>query len=355
MPWRDVTIDLTFVHGSILLLGVVLYAVFGGADFGGGIWDLLARGPRRREQRLAIAQAIGPIWEANHVWLIFVIVLTFTIFPPVFAVISTALYIPLSLVLVGITLRGAAFIFRAYAHDVITAQENWGRVFAAASAITPVLLGMCAGAVASGEIRVRNGEVTSDLWRPWLGPFPIVIGLLALTTCAYLAAIYLTVETEGELQEDFRRRALAAACAFAVLGTLAVPLARSEAPQIWEGFIHRETWTFIPATATLGLATLWAVWSRRYMIARTSAIAGVTVMLAGWALAQYPYLVVPDIQYADAAASEAMMEAALIIYGIGGVILIPSLWLLFALFKGKNPAVTGEFGASTGELSPPER
>lgn len=163
MPLRDVTIDLAFVHGSILLLGVILYAVLGGADFGGGIWDLVARGPRRRDQRLAIARAIGPIWEANHVWLIFVIVLTFTIFPPVFAAISTALYIPLSLVLVGITLRGGAFVFRAYAHDVATAQERWGRVFAAASAITPVLLGMCAGAVASGDIRIENGEVTSDL------------------------------------------------------------------------------------------------------------------------------------------------------------------------------------------------
>jgi cytochrome d ubiquinol oxidase subunit II len=354
MPWRDVTFDLAFVHGSILLLGVILYAVLGGADFGGGIWDLVARGPRRREQRLAIARAIGPIWEANHVWLIFVIVLTFSIFPPAFAAISTALYIPLSLVLVGITLRGGAFIFRAYAHDVATAQERWGRVFAAASAITPVLLGMCAGAVASGDIRIEDGEVTSDLWSPWLGPFPIVIGLLALTTCAYLAAVYLTVETEGELQEDFRRRALAAACAFAILGTLALPIARSQAPQIWEGLIRRETWTFIPATAAFGLVTLWAVWSRRYMIARISAIAGVAVMLAGWALAQYPYLIVPDIEYAAAAASPAMMRAALVVYAIGGLLLIPSLWLLFALFKGKNPAVTGEFGASTGELKPLE-
>ena len=352
MPLRDVTIDLAFIHGSILLLGVVLYAIFGGADFGGGIWDLVARGPRRREQRLAIAQAIGPIWEANHVWLIFVIVLTFTIFPPVFAAISTALYVPLSLVLVGITLRGAAFIFRAYAHDVTIAQERWGRVFAVASAVTPVLLGMCAGAVASGDIRVQDGRVTSDLWSPWLSPFPVLIGLLALTTCAYLAAVYLTVETRGELQEDFRRRALAAACAFAVLGTLALPVARSQAPEIWDGLIRRETWTFIPATATLGIVTLWAVWSRHYVIARMSAIGGVAVMLAGWALAQYPYLIVPDLEYTATAASPAMMRATLVIYAIGALFLIPSLWLLFALFKGKNPAATGEFGASTGELQP---
>ncbi len=254
--------------------------------------------------------------------------------------------------LVGITLLGGAFVFRAYAHDVATAQERWGRVFAAASAITPVLLGMCAGAVASGDIRIENGEVTSDLWSPWLGPFPIVIGLLALATCAYLAAVYLTIETEGELQEDFRRRALAAAAAFAVLGTLALPIARSEAPEIWHGLVSRETWTFIPATAVLGLVTLWAVWSRRNALGRVSAIAGVAVMLAGWALAQYPYLIVPDLDYATAAATPAMMKAALVVYAVGGLFLIPSLWLLFALFKGKNPAVTGEFGASTGELQP---
>lgn len=352
MPWDDVTFDLAFALGSILLTGVILYAIFGGADFGGGIWDLLARGERRQEQRLAIAQAIGPIWETNHVWLIFVIVLTFTAFPPVFAAISTALYIPFSLVLVGITLRGAAFIFRAYAQDVVIAQQRWGRVFAAASAITPVLLGMCAGAIATGDIRIRDGEVVSSLWRPWLAPFPIVTGLLALTICAYLAAVYLTVETTGQVREDFRRRALAAAVAFALFGTLALPIARVEAPVIWNGLIRRETWTFIPVIAVLGVVTLWGVWTRRYRLARLTAIGGVALLLTGWALAQYPYLIVPDIRYEESAADPAMLRASLIVYGIGALFLIPSLILLFNLFKGRNPAVTGEFGASTGELQP---
>jgi cytochrome bd ubiquinol oxidase subunit II len=338
------------VHGTILLAGVVLYALFGGADFGAGIWDLLARGTRADAQRQEIARAIGPIWETNHVWLIFVIVLTFTVFPPVFAAISTALYIPLSLVLVGITLRGAAFIFRAYAHDVVIAQQHWGRVFAVSSAITPILLGMCAGAVASGDIRIEDGSVTSSLWTPWLGAFPITIGLLALSTCAYLAAVYLTVETTGDLQEDFRRRALGAGVAFAVLGTIALPLAWKQAPQIWDGLWARETWTIIPAAIIAGLVTFWAVWSRRFRLARVTAIIGVTIVLAGWSLAQYPYLIVPDLTYADAAASHAMLKATLIVYAGGAIFLIPSLFLLFALFKGKNPAATGEYGASTGEL-----
>jgi cytochrome d ubiquinol oxidase subunit II len=351
----DVTVDLPFILGSILLLGVIIYAITGGADFGGGIWDLLASGKRAKEQRLEIARAIGPIWEANHVWLIFVIVLTFSCFPPVFAAISTALYIPLSLILVGITLRGAAFIFRAYAHDVISAQRNWGAVFAVSSALTPMLFGMAAGAVASGDIRVIDGAVTSSYWTPWLGPFPIVIGLLALTSCAYLAAVYLCVETSGELQEDFRKRALGAGVAFAVLGTIALPVAWKWAPQIWDGMWDRETWSLIPAAVVLGLVTLGAVWTRRFVLARVTAVLEVVVLLGGWALAQYPYLIVPDLTYENAAASDAMLKTNLVVYGIGAIILIPSLVLLFALFKGQNPAMTGEYGASTGELHTDEQ
>lgn len=351
----DLVFNLRFVLGSILLAGVIIYAITGGADFGGGIWDLLASGKRTKEQRLEIARAIGPIWEANHVWLIFVIVLTFSCFPPVFAAISTALYIPLSLILVGITLRGAAFIFRAYAHDVVSAQRNWGAVFAISSALTPMLFGMAAGAVASGKIRVTDGHVVSGYFRPWLGPFPIVIGLLALTSCAYLAAVYLCVETEGELQEDFRKRALGAGVAFAVLGTIALPVAWQDAPQIWDGMWDRETWTLIPAAVVLGLVTLGAVWTRRFHIARYTAVAEVAVLLGGWALAQYPYLVVPDLTYENAAASNAMLKVNLIVYGIGALILIPSLVVLFALFKGQNPALTGEYGASTGELHPKQQ
>ena len=349
---NDVTLDLPFALGAVLLAGVVLYAVTGGADFGGGIWDLLARGPRAREQRLEIARAIGPIWEANHVWLIFVIVLTFTCFPPVFSAISSALYVPLSLILVGITLRGGAFIFRAYAHDVVRAQRNWGAVFAISSALTPMLFGMCAGAVASGEIRVVDGEVRSDYFSPWLGPFPIVIGLLALVSCIYLAAVYLCVETEGDLQEDFRRRALGAGVAFAGLGTIALPLAYYDAPYIWDGMWEREGWTLVPAAVVLGLATMGAVWTRRFHIARATAIAEVAVLLMGWALAQYPYLLVPDLTFENAAATDAMLKVALITYAIGALVLIPSLVMLFRLFKGQNPASTGAYGSSTGELRP---
>jgi cytochrome d ubiquinol oxidase subunit II len=352
MPWSDVTFDLAFANGVLLLAGILLYALLGGADFGGGIWDLFARGPRADDQRREIARAIGPIWEANHVWLIFSIVVAFTVFPDVFAIVSTALYIPLSLALVGITLRGAAFVFRAYAHDVARAQQGWGGVFAIASTGTPIILGMCSGAVASGNIRVIDGEFVGSYWTTWLAPFPLVIGLLSLTICAYLAAVYLTIETagQGDLEKDFRTRALGTGIAFIVLSLIALPLTRSEAPQIWSGMIDREVWTLVPVAVVLSVMSGWAVWSRRYQIARIAAVGAVAVLIGGWALAQYPYLIVPDITYDNAAASDPMLKVSLIVFAVGSLFLVPSLLLLFALFKGKNPAVTGDYGASTGEL-----
>ena len=181
MPSPDDVQTLEFALGFILLLGVILYAVLGGADFGGGVWDLLARGPRANQQREVIAHAIGPIWEANHVWLIFVIVIVFTVFPPVYAALSVALFVPLTLALVGIVFRGVAFVFRTPARSVAVIGGIWDRVFAIASVVTPVFFGMAAGAVASGQIQVIDGDVQGGPWTAWLAPFPLVIGLLAVT------------------------------------------------------------------------------------------------------------------------------------------------------------------------------
>jgi cytochrome bd ubiquinol oxidase subunit II len=352
MPTPDLTLE--FLCGAVLLAGVILYALFGGADFGGGIWDLLARGPRAEAQREAVGRAIGPVWEANHVWLIFVIVLVFTIFPPVFAALSVALYIPLTLALLGIVFRGAAFVFRAHGRDAAGAAFGWGRVFAVASTVTPVLFGMCAGAVASGQIRVQEGVVVSSLWRPWLAPFPIALGLLALATCAYLAAVYLTLETDGALEEDFRRRALGAGVAFAILAATALTLARAEAPQIWHGLTARPAAIVVPLALALALLSGWAVWRRRYLLARGFAAAEVAVLLVGWALAQYPYLVVPDLTFAADAAPAATLRVALVVYVLGAIVTAPSLWLLFAVFKGRNPAV-GTDGGEGGRRQRVER
>ncbi len=206
------------IVAGIIFVALNAYALLGGADFGGGVWDLLATGPRKERQRELVADAIGPVWEANHVWLILALVLLFTCFPPAFARLGTLLHIPLSLVLIGIVLRGSAFTFWRYGgggHGDVE-QRQWGRVFAAASLVTPLLLGTTVGAIASGGLG-DGGRGTGDGFygtyvAPWLNPFTLSIGLFALVAFAFLAAVYLTLEArERDLAEDFRRRALGAA------------------------------------------------------------------------------------------------------------------------------------------------
>src|SRR2546428_10044012 len=185
---------------GITVVALNAYALLGGADFGGGVWDLLARGPRRERQRDLIAEAIGPVWEANHVWLILAIVLLFTCFPPAFARLGTLLHIPLSLVLIGIVLRGSAFTFWRYGgsgggggggHGDET-QRHWGVVFAIASLITPLLLGTTVGAIASGALgdegRATGGGFYQGCVAPWLTPFALSVGVFALLAFAFVAA-----------------------------------------------------------------------------------------------------------------------------------------------------------------------
>src|SRR4051812_31446143 len=175
----------------VMVVALVLYVLFGGADFGGGVWDLLASGPRKKEQRALIEKAIGPIWEANHVWLILVIVLLFAGFPRAFAALTTALHVPMTLFLIGVLFRGSAFTFRAYGSRGDRQQKRWGLVFSLASLVAPVLLGMIVGTIASGRIRVEGTVITSGFFKPWLSLFPFVVGLYALSLFAFLAAVYL--------------------------------------------------------------------------------------------------------------------------------------------------------------------
>ncbi|HLM45157.1 MAG TPA: cytochrome d ubiquinol oxidase subunit II, partial [Myxococcaceae bacterium] len=164
--------------GGVLVAAFVLYALFGGADFGGGVWDLLASGPRKAEQRALIAKALGPVWEVNHVWLIIGVVILFSAFPPAFAALSVALHVPLTLLLLGIVFRGTAFTFRTYDVRGDRVQRSWGLVFSVASVISPLLLGMCVGAVVSGRIRVEGRVVVSGFFGPWLTPFSVAVGVL---------------------------------------------------------------------------------------------------------------------------------------------------------------------------------
>ncbi|MBX0329322.1 cytochrome d ubiquinol oxidase subunit II [Oscillochloris sp. ZM17-4] len=318
------------------LLAVIAYAVLGGADFGGGIWDVFASGPRREAQRTAIAGAMGPVWEANHVWLIFVIVILFTAFPTAFAALSVALFIPFHLALLGIILRGTAFVFRAYSpvHGGAGAR-GWGVIFGVASVMTPLALGMALGAVSAGQLRVSGGEVLPGGASSWLTPLSLAMGALALALCAYLAAVFLSNETAGALREDFRRRALLAGTAVVGLSALALPLLYIAAPHLWGGLLS------LRAAPALGIGTIaallsgWALARRRYRLARISAVAQIICLLAGWGLAQYPYLIFPDVTLSAAAAGPGTLAFVLYSLPIGMALLLPSLWLLFRVFKGE--------------------
>src|SRR6267143_4912288 len=309
-----------------------------GRTTGGGVWDLFAFGRRATAQRALIADAIGPVWEANHVWLILVLVILFTAFPPAFAAISIALHIPLTLLLIGIVLRGTTFTFRAHDAQRDDVQRRWSLLFSIASIITPVLLGIVLGAIASGTIELENGVVVSGFLKSWLTPFPFAVGFFALSLFAFLAAVYLTVEaSEHELQEDFRLRALIAGIAVGILALTVFLLAGTGAPTVRAG-ISRSWWALALHlfTAVFALAAFYSLWSRKYRLARVCAAAQVTLILLGWALAQFPHLVEPDITIAAAAAPRSTLQLLLGALAAGAILLFPSYYYLFRVFKGET-------------------
>ncbi|HLQ58149.1 MAG TPA: cytochrome d ubiquinol oxidase subunit II [Gemmatimonadales bacterium] len=308
---------------AIILASLTAYVLLGGADFGGGVWDLLASGPRKSCQRDLIAHAIGPVWEANHVWLILAMVLLFTCFPRAFASIAIALHVPLTLMLVGIVLRGSAFVFQNYG-------GGGGRVFAIASLVTPVLLGVSVGAVAAGAVpaRVRDGPFVVSYIDPWFTPFAFAVGIFALACFAFLAAVYLTLEArEPELQEDFRQRAMISGPAVFAMAVIVLALF-PQAPPVNQ--------RVVALTAAAALGTFWSLWRRRYQLARAAAAIQVTLIVWGWGIAQYPYLVPPDLTIARAAAPRITLELTLIAVLAGAVVLFPSLYYLMRVFKGTN-------------------
>lgn len=355
--------ELSTIVAMVLVVAMAAYVLSGGADFGGGIWRLFAWGPRGERQRDALNDAIAPIWEANHVWLILVIVLLFSCFPRAFSVLMTALHIPLAAMLVGIVLRGSAFAFESYPAGATRLQKRSGRVFAVSSAVTPFLLGISVGAIASGNLRVdaATGMVQTNFVSEWLAPFPFAIGALLLAVCAFLSAVYMTVEVRAdvELANDFRRRGLWAAVAVGVFALVSLLLARRDAPFLYEGLVHgRAAIFFQTLTGLAAVIVLGALWQRRYRLARVAALVQGGLIIVGWALAQFPYLIYPDITIAGAAADEVVLRLVLIALAAGSVLLLPAFYYLYRVFKAgksggvevaQNPAtVAGENGASGG-------
>jgi len=338
----NVSIGLPEIVAGIMVLALNAYVLMGGADFGGGVWDMLASGPRRERQRELIANSIAPIWEANHVWLIIVVVMLFTAFPVAFGALTTVLHLPLTVMLLGIVMRGSAFVFRSYGSKDHTTRHRWGAAFASASVITPIVLGMIVGAVASGRVgaaaaKVDGGSFSEVYVAPWLGAFPLAVGFFALSLFAMLAAVYLTVEARDEdLRGDFRMRALAAAGGVFVFAMLALVLAQRSAPRVAAG-VSGSAWSWVlhVCTGTSAIVAIGALWTRRYRLARVAAGAQVSLILWGWALSQFPYVVPETLTIRAAAAPTITLELLLGGLAVGALVLIPSLRYLFKTFAGK--------------------
>ena len=323
---------------AVMLASLILYALMGGADYGGGMWDLLASGPRAQRQRHAIVEAIAPIWEANHVWLILVIVLLFTAFPSAFSTVMIALHIPITAMLIGIVLRGSAFVFRKYDSTEDAVQRRWSTIFGIASFFTPFFQGLTMGALTTGAIHFVGDRVTTGFFAGWLTPFALTCGLFALALFAFLAATYMTVATQDQpdLQHDFRLRALWAQTALIPLAIVVFITAKSGATSMYQGLTNWWAPVLLAWTALSAITATLALWSRRFHLARIAAAAQVTFILLGWGLAQFPHLVTPDVTIQNAAAPESTLKLLLLALGAGAVVLLPSLFYLFQIFKGQE-------------------
>jgi len=329
------------IAAIVVLTGLVMYAVFGGADFGGGIWTAFAWGPRRAQQREALYKAIGPVWETNNVWLVGAVVFLFTMFPHAFANLFVALLVPITVGLVGLVFRGAAFAYRNFAKESADRYVPLhGMVFSAMSAISPFFFALALGATASGDISVDGGFVTSNLWDPWLGVFPILFGLTAVAICAYLTMNYMTTRASGSLREDFRRQGLVAGVAVAALAIATLGVSYWDARDFWDLWQRPVPLAMSGATLVAGVASLFVLWRRWWMLAPLAA-GGAMAMLAGaWGVIQFPYFIVPSQQLYDAAASSTMLKSSLVGLAAGAVILIPSLLLLYLSFVSESTEET---------------
>jgi cytochrome d ubiquinol oxidase subunit II len=318
---------------GLIVLGVTAYAVLGGADFGAGFWDLTA-GTAQGGGRVRgmIQRSMSPVWEANHVWLIFILVVVWTSFPVAFGSLFSTLSVPLFAAAMGIIFRGSAFALRGQAATMNEAKVLGG-VFALASVLTPFFLGAAVGGIASGRVPV--GNAAGDLISSWLNPTGIAIGVLAVLTGAYIAAVYLAGDAERaglpDLVEAFRARALLAGGVAGAAAMVTLIVVRDDARPLFDGLTSDGGLACVVVSGGAGLATLGLVWVRRFGLARASASLAVAAIIIGWALAQDPYLLPGELTLEQAAASDATLGSLLVSIAIGLLILVPSLWYLYRL------------------------
>jgi cytochrome bd ubiquinol oxidase subunit II len=327
-----------------ILAGLAAYTLLAGADFGAGLWTLLA-GPGRAGRaatRDHARHAMGPVWEANHVWLIFVLVVCWTAYPLAFGSITSTLAVPLFIAAVGIILRGASYALRGQL-DGARGQRTIENLFALSSILTPFALGTVVGGIASGRVPV--GNATGNPVTSWLNPTSVLIGALAVAIGGYLAAVYLAADAhrlgERTLELDFRARALRSGLCAGALALAGLLVVRYDAPALFNGLTTGLAAAMIGVSAAAGLMTLLLVWRNHFGPARASAALAVAAIVAGWALAQKPRFL-PGLTIDQAAAGRSTLLAVIVAVAGGAIVLVPSLILLFHLFlRGRlDPAVT---------------
>ena len=317
---------------GILFLAILMYAIFGGADFGAGFWDLIAGGAKRGEKpREIIDQSIAPVWEANHVWLIFTFVIMWTCFPEAYASIMLTLFVPLTLAALGIVLRGAGFAFRKAVLRTRD-QRNFGAAFAISSIFVPYFLGSVIGGVASG--RVPSGGKAGDPWDSWINPTSILCGVLAVCIAAYLAAFFL-VSDAHRLSDDtmvayFRRRATVAGIATGLVAFAGIFVLSNDATHLFEGLTTRALPVVILA-GLLGVGALLLIIGRVRRGARFTAVAAVAAVVAAWGVAQWDYILPESLTFSAAAATNGTLGAVFVATGLSVVLLVPSFGLLYVL------------------------
>jgi cytochrome d ubiquinol oxidase subunit II len=317
---------------GVLWIGATLYAVFGGADFGAGLWSLLSgRGERADRARALIDWAIGPVWEANHVWLIFVLVVLWTAFSVAFSSIMSTLFIPLSLAALGIVLRGSGFAFHELARQLHYRQLA-ERIFGVSSILTPFFMGTVVGAIASGRVPV--GNATGDPVSSWLNGVSLLTGALFVATGAYLSAVFLVNDArragDSDLEDYFSARALAAALAAGAIALAGIFVYRADARYIYDG-LTSEGLPLVILSAACGLAVLVLLWRGDRRGARPLAVGAVAALIWGWGVAQYPYLLPQSLTINDGAGSGATLTAVLIVFGVAVVVVLPALAFLYTL------------------------
>jgi len=318
-----------------ILVGLVFYIVLAGADFGAALWQVTApRTPAGQRLRDLAHDAMAPVWEANHVWLIFVLTVTWTAYPAAFGSIASTLAVALSVAAFGIIVRGAAYALSSGTADPREIRRI-DQASAISSFLTPFALGACIGALATG--RVPYGNAKGDLFSSWLNPTSIFIGVLAVVFSAYLAAVYLSADAvrhgQHDLVEPFRRRALGAGTLAGALSVAGLVVLHDDAHGLYRDLVAGAGLPAVIVSVLAGAATLGLVARRRFEPARYGAALAVTAIVAGWALAQQPRFL-PGLTIEQAAAPHDALVAIIVAVVGGAIILFPSLTLLLRLTLG---------------------